>query len=516
MNNGKKHKKRRSLMLAGGALKVGFQAGVLQVWLDEAGLEFDHADGVSGGVFNLAMYCQGMAGKEIADNWRNINPAAGFSLNWKQYYKLIYAKSIATLDKYRESIFTGWGLDWGLIRNSHKEATFNVYNFSKHVHEVIEPGKMTEDFFVACISLPIWFPPVIINNDIYIDAVFITDSNIEEAINRGADEIWVIWTVSDKNEWHDGFVANYFQIIEASANGHFNKIVKRINENNIAIGGGRTGEFGRHIDLKILKAEVPVHYLLNFSRDRIAETVEMGVTAARKWCVENQIPMKDTDGKYPPVIHATPSRLSFTEVMKGYIMHGEKEYDTGYKKGKLSGKKDNHLMFKLTIEVDDVDSFITNPKHEATACGYIECNAFGGKQEVEKGTFNLFVDDKDPAIKHMLYRLYFNDGPGRPLTLIGFKEIKDDPGFDLWSDTTTLYTRILEGHIGVDEDDNADVTASGIITIHMFDFLKQITTFRVEGPTLSGKTSALTRFGKMFLGKLWDVYARQILTYSPF
>ena len=57
---------RRSLILAGGGVKVAFQAGVLQVWLDEAGLEFDHADGASGGVFNLAMYCQGMTGTEIA------------------------------------------------------------------------------------------------------------------------------------------------------------------------------------------------------------------------------------------------------------------------------------------------------------------------------------------------------------------------------------------------------------------------------------------------------------------
>ena len=27
----------RALMMAGGGVKVGFQAGVLQVWLDEAG-----------------------------------------------------------------------------------------------------------------------------------------------------------------------------------------------------------------------------------------------------------------------------------------------------------------------------------------------------------------------------------------------------------------------------------------------------------------------------------------------
>ena len=43
--------KKRSLILAGGGIKVSFQAGVLQVWLDEAGLEFDHVDGASGSLF---------------------------------------------------------------------------------------------------------------------------------------------------------------------------------------------------------------------------------------------------------------------------------------------------------------------------------------------------------------------------------------------------------------------------------------------------------------------------------
>ena len=45
---------RRSLILAGGGMKVGYQAGVMQVLLDEAGLAFDHADGTSGGCINLA------------------------------------------------------------------------------------------------------------------------------------------------------------------------------------------------------------------------------------------------------------------------------------------------------------------------------------------------------------------------------------------------------------------------------------------------------------------------------
>jgi hypothetical protein len=37
---------KRSLMLAGGGVKIAFQAGVLQVWLDEAGIAFDHAVGL--------------------------------------------------------------------------------------------------------------------------------------------------------------------------------------------------------------------------------------------------------------------------------------------------------------------------------------------------------------------------------------------------------------------------------------------------------------------------------------
>ena len=85
------NQKRRSLILAGGGIKVAFQAGALQVWLDEAGLEFDHVDGASGGVFNLAMMCQGMSGLEIADNWRNLNPRAGISFNLAQFPKLLYA-----------------------------------------------------------------------------------------------------------------------------------------------------------------------------------------------------------------------------------------------------------------------------------------------------------------------------------------------------------------------------------------------------------------------------------------
>jgi hypothetical protein len=59
------------------------------------------------------------------------------------------------------------------------------------------------------------------------------------------------------------------------------------------------------------------------------------------------------------------------------------------------------------------------------------------------------------------------------------------------------------------------VKASGIIVIHFFDFLKQLTTFSTEGPTISDRASAMARFGRLFMGKLWDVYARNVLTSGP-
>jgi predicted acylesterase/phospholipase RssA len=515
--------KKRSLILAGGGIKVSFQAGVLQVWLDEAGLEFDHVDGASGGVFNLAMMCQGMSGREIADNWRDLNPRAGISFNAAEFPKLLYAESIFTLDNYRRHVFPSWGLNWEKIGASELDGTFNVFNFSRKELQVIEPKDMTEDMLVACVSLPMWFPPAHIDGQTYIDAVYITDANIEEAIRRGADELWVIWTVSDKDEWQPGFVATYFQIIETSAVGRYRAILHRIQENNERLARGEGGEFGRHIEVKELKADVALHYLVDFSSDRLTEAVNLGVQRARKWCEENGIPLDPYEAEYPTDVHTTHTKLSFTEEMKGFISFDELDYDLGRRRGEEAGTS---IMFHLTITVDGVNRFVTWPDHDTDDVkGYIKCDALGGKLPVEQGTFNLFIDEQDPAQKKMLYRLFFHDDRGRALTLSGFKEVKDDPGRDLWHDTTTLFTRILDGYVDAAEEETAKgdpeklqqmVVASGIIVIQYFDFLKQLTTFRTEGPAHSDRASAMARFGRLFIGKLWDVYAREVLTSGPF
>src|SRR6185369_16945218 len=116
---------KRSLMLAGGGLKIAFQSGVLQVWLDEAGIEFDHGDGVSAATFNLAMWVQGFSGTQIADNWRRFKPMAAVDVNWLQLLKVFYAESFFELNPFRKKFFREWGLDFEKIRASPRLGTFN-------------------------------------------------------------------------------------------------------------------------------------------------------------------------------------------------------------------------------------------------------------------------------------------------------------------------------------------------------------------------------------------------------
>jgi predicted patatin/cPLA2 family phospholipase len=505
--------RKRSLILAGGGVKVAFQAGVLQVWLDEAGVVFDHADGASGGCFNLAMYVQGQSGREIADNWRSLDPLSGLRLNLSQYDRLFFASSIFTYDAYRTKVFPRWGLDWTKIRASQRKATFNYYNFSRFKLEVAEPSVMTEDKLVACVSLPMWFAPVVIDGDSCIDAVYDTDANLEEAIRRGADELWVIWTVSEKGVWSDGFVNNYFQIIEIAANSRFRDALARIDTNNKAITEGRHGEFGRHIEVKILRAEVDLNYLVNVDADRIVEAVNRGVEVARDWCRQNGIAFTPLPPAASTRPESEPVALSFSEKMKGFASLGQTEYDAGFRQGRADGKP---LTVQLLIETKDVTRFVTDPQHEATVTGMVCADMFGGDRPVQQGAFNLLVDTQDPVRKAMYYRLFFTDARGQPRTLIGFKDVRSDDGSDAWTDTTTLYTRILEGYVNHETERTVRILAAGIIRIHMLDFLEELTTFRVEGPNGAARLDALTRFGILFLGKLWDVYAHRILPSTPF
>lgn len=200
--------------------------------------------------------------------------------------------------------------------------------------------------------------------------------------------------------------------------------------------------------------------------------------------------------------------FQFTEEMKGFVSFAELSYEDGFEQGKADG---NACMFHLTIKTDDIDAFVGSPEHEAEADGYIDCAQLGGKRPVEKGVFNLFTKTDDLNSRKMKYRLFFSDDNGRALTLSGFKDVQDNVGPDIWSDTSTLYTNIFEGHIEAEQEAGANIVATGILHILIADFAKQLTTFRSNGATFADRLKASMRFGKLFAGSLWDVYGPSLI-----
>jgi cholesterol oxidase len=197
----------------------------------------------------------------------------------------------------------------------------------------------------------------------------------------------------------------------------------------------------------------------------------------------------------PTAEPTAPTSLSFEEEMAGCVVLGATDPLT------VDASRGDRLSFQLTIRVDDVDAFLAEPEHLARADGWVEAACLGGRRPVERGWFNLFTKGGSPDDRVMRYQLWFTDGDGQPRTLSGWKDVRDGPVARMWPDTSTLYTRLLHGHVPPDGD--GEVDAAGTLHIQPMDLAATLGSFRADGPH---PVAALARFGSFFVGQLWDVY----------
>ena len=498
---------KRSLILAGGGMKVGWQAGVMQVLMDEAGLKFDHIDAASGGVFNLSMLLSGKSATHIAESWGTTSPLRFLAPHKPWRYLLPWKlPSLVTLEGIRKRVLPHWGVDFQKITsctevNGHPVVgTFNVTDFGAKRLKVIPHTKMDVDYLMAAVSLPGFFPPVFKDGTIYTDAVFLKDQNLAEAVRRGADEIWVIWTVNDEAKWKGSFYNHYFHIVETTANGSYKleldeveKINHRVHSpglSNEAVSNA-SPEGKRHITVHEIRPEapVPIDYLLWIRKKTMRDAVELGRQYARDYLIGKGYlePAPTTD---------TGKGLRFTETMSGFFTPGEANHEAGHQQGEASG---NDLEFKITITVDDLDRFLLDPQHPAPAQGVVRSSYFGGTCLITRGEFNLFTTDQDD-VRHMEYALEFKTAADRRYVLKGIKTVEDGPGLDIWADTTTLMTQVLDA-------DSNNLVGAGILRISVTQFLRQMMTFHAFGTSSALESvEVIGRFGKFFMGNLWDTY----------
>lgn len=194
--------------------------------------------------------------------------------------------------------------------------------------------------------------------------------------------------------------------------------------------------------------------------------------------------------------------LRFTEEMRGYVTFGEPRFVDGYARGRGAGTA---LRLWLTIEIDDVGALAADAARPAVVTGHVHCEHLGGRLPVARGIFNLFVRGGD-ADRRMLYRLHFADGTGHPLTLSGFKQLHRAPLTRLWPETSTLYSRVVQGHVEAAGEDDAELVASGILRVRPLGFLRQLTTFRSDAASVREQLTTVARFGGLFLAQLRHLY----------
>lgn len=191
--------------------------------------------------------------------------------------------------------------------------------------------------------------------------------------------------------------------------------------------------------------------------------------------------------------------VQFTETMKGYFAFGAADFQSGWTRGKDSN---GYFQFILTVRSDDLEAMLSDPDHRAEMSGSVIAPSLSTDPiSVAEGEFQLFrADPARVGATQMRYRMNLTTKEGRTLLFEGYKEVHDDPGFDPWSDTTTLY-------ISLTETSRGGRLGKGILRIEPADFLRQIRTIRTthaQGPVARLRTIA--RFGEFFAGALFRTY----------
>jgi predicted acylesterase/phospholipase RssA len=482
---------RRSLVLAGGGMRVAYQAGVIAA-LSEAGITFRHVDGTSGGIINLAMLLSGRTPEQMCDAWSTLDQKQFVSLPpLRDFLKGPNAPAWGDADGIRDYVFPHLGVDTGQIRSqSTMDGTINVCNFSRKTVETIPHDRIDEDYLVAGISLPMLMPAVRKNGEWYTDAVWIMDANVLEAARRGADEIWLVWCIGNTPEYHDGAFLQYVHMIEMAANGSLFGQLERVQEIP-----GRA----KPVILHVIKPEFPLpldpdYYLGHISG---ATLVDMGFADASRYLTT----MRPEGVPLTPEVTRmrTPtSGVMFNETMKGRFALGVTD---PREVAEMPEGEGGTLAIHVTVHIDDIDRFVEDPSHKGVLTGRVDFPPFITQHHASTGVFNLFCPSDDPRMTLMVYELGFRH-EGRDYYLAGHKEVRDDPGIDVWKDTTTLFTTLHEG-----TDRTGPIVGAGVLRLGVNELASLVASMRpTNAPGLATKTSAIAKFGKLFLRELWTTY----------
>ena len=226
----------------------------------------------------------------------------------------------------------------------------------------------------------------------------------------------------------------------------------------------------------------------------LAERAAALLAAERGWTVS-------TDPTPPLPPHPREGRVGvrFTERMAGWAAASDDgDPHEGARRGEAQGSR---IEFVLTVDVDDLPAMLEDPATPARLSGTVVAPVLSPRRlRVVDGTLRLAQEDPSRVDTWLMrYSMQLVADDGRRFRFEGHKELHDRFGFDIWSDTTTLYVTI--------SDEEGRPVAAGSMRISPGDFARQLSTFRVSGvDSRWEQTVWAARFAKRFFRSLANVY----------
>lgn len=395
---------KRSLVLAGGGMRVAWQAGVVRA-LAEEGLHFDHVDGTSGGILTAGMLLSGVSPEDMCRNWSGVSVKDfGSALPAGDYVKGPWSlPALGDADGLLGKVFPALGIEDGEIRRRAAlpgaiEGTFNVVEFTGKLCHAIDARDVDAGLMAAGMSLPIFLTPLRRDGKIWTDAVWVRDANVAEALRRGADEVWLVWCIGNTGYWGDGPLEQYVHMIEMSAMG---ALLADFEAANAA---------GRDFILHVVRPENPLPLDPEFYLNRIdADTlIGMGYRDARRYLKDMTAEGLPKDASCTAMVEP-PAGIRFTERFTGHGSGGD-----------AGGGSDVRLTVTVHLPLDGSGA-------PARLTGFLDFAPFGPRVFLAGGR----VDVRGDAVT---YRASVHAG-GAWHRLSLARIFRDDPGPDAWDDT---------------------------------------------------------------------------------
>lgn len=376
-------------------MRVAWQTGVVQA-LTQAGPEFQHLDGTSGGIMTAGMMLSGQTPGQMRANWSALDVKDFTSLlPLGEYVRGPWALSaLGDADGLVNKVLPGLGIDAAAIRSSTVEGTFNLVDFVTKECVAVPHTEVDAELLAAGMSLPIFLPPLRRGERVWTDAVWVKDANVGEALHRGADEVWLVWCIGNSPYWGDGPLEQYVHMIEMSANGAL---------------FAELAAADREFVLHVVKPRFPLPLDPEFFSGRIsADTlIAMGYRDACDYLAARQ------PGGVPHDVTCTamtdPARgVRFTERLRGEVAGSD-------------------LTLQVTVELPLPDDGTSSG---ARLVGHVDYAPWGGRVLLADG--QVTVDG--PAIVYLARALV----GGAWLPVVARRELVDDRGFDAWADVRTV------------------------------------------------------------------------------